>query len=76
MMNVSPVITRETTIWRVWLGLNASLSLGLILFGSAGRLSRDPPERSPLSLDVLACTWPHIFAQLYSRRKTLLFLPP
>jgi hypothetical protein len=34
MMTVSPVITRETTIWRVWLGLNASLSLGLILFGA------------------------------------------
>jgi len=28
MMNVSLMITRETTIWRVWLGLNASLSLG------------------------------------------------
>lgn len=34
MMAVSPVITQETTIWRVWVGLNASLSLGLILFGA------------------------------------------
>lgn len=34
MMTVSPVITRETTIWRVWVGLNASLGLGLILFGA------------------------------------------
>jgi hypothetical protein len=34
MMTVSPVITRETTMWRVWVGLNASLSLGLILFGA------------------------------------------
>jgi hypothetical protein len=33
MMAVSPVITQETTMWRVWVGLNASLGIGLILFG-------------------------------------------
>jgi hypothetical protein len=33
MRQVSPVITKETTMWRVWVGLNASHSLGLILFG-------------------------------------------
>jgi len=32
MMKVSPVITGETTMWRVWIGLNATLGLGLILF--------------------------------------------
>jgi hypothetical protein len=32
MMRVSPVITSETTMWRVWVGLNATLGLGLILF--------------------------------------------
>jgi hypothetical protein len=26
-------ITRETTIWRAWVGFNASHSMGLILFG-------------------------------------------
>jgi hypothetical protein len=29
----SPVITNETTIWRCWVGFNASHSMGLILFG-------------------------------------------
>ena len=33
MSQISPVITRETTMWRTWVGLNASHSMGLILFG-------------------------------------------
>src|SRR5271169_1746618 len=33
MSQISPVITRETTMWRCWLGFNASHSMGLILFG-------------------------------------------
>ena len=28
-----PVLTRQTTIWRTWVGFNASHSLGAILFG-------------------------------------------
>jgi hypothetical protein len=34
MMTVSPVITGETTMWRAWIGFNATHSLGLILFGA------------------------------------------
>ena len=34
MMTVSPVISRETTMWRVWVGVNATHSFGLILFGA------------------------------------------
>ena len=34
MQEVSPVITRETTMWRAWVGFNASHSYGLILFGA------------------------------------------
>lgn len=34
MMTVSPVISRETTMWRVWIGFNATHSFGLILFGA------------------------------------------
>jgi hypothetical protein len=34
MMIVSPVISRETTMWRVWVGFNATHSFGLILFGA------------------------------------------
>jgi hypothetical protein len=33
MSQISPVITKETTMWRIWVGLNASHSMGLILFG-------------------------------------------
>jgi hypothetical protein len=33
MSQISPVITKETTMWRCWVGFNASHSLGLMLFG-------------------------------------------
>jgi hypothetical protein len=33
MAQVSPVLTKETTMWRCWVGFNASHSMGLILFG-------------------------------------------
>ena len=33
MRTVSPVISKETTMWKAWLGFNASHSLGAILFG-------------------------------------------
>ena len=33
LRDVSPVITRETTMWKAWVGFNASHSFGAILFG-------------------------------------------
>ena len=33
MREVSPVITCETTMWKTWVGFNASHSMGAILFG-------------------------------------------
>jgi hypothetical protein len=33
MGRISPVITGETTMWRAWVGFNASHSMGAILFG-------------------------------------------
>ena len=33
MSQTSPVITKETTMWRCWVGFNASHSIGLVLFG-------------------------------------------
>jgi hypothetical protein len=33
MNQISPFVTKETTIWRCWVGFNASHSMGLILFG-------------------------------------------
>ena len=34
MQEVSPVITRQTTMWKAWVGINATHSYGLILFGA------------------------------------------
>ena len=34
MEAVSPVITSETTMWRAWVGFNASHSYGALLFGA------------------------------------------
>ena len=34
MSQIAPVITNEATMWRCWVGFNASHSMGLILFGS------------------------------------------
>ncbi|NQZ83236.1 MAG: hypothetical protein HRT52_19705 [Colwellia sp.] len=34
MKSTSPVLTKETTIWRAWVGFNASHSLGAILFAA------------------------------------------
>jgi hypothetical protein len=33
METVHPYITRETTMWRAWIGFNATHSMSLILFG-------------------------------------------
>jgi hypothetical protein len=33
MSHVSPVLTRETTIWKMWVSFNATHSMGAILFG-------------------------------------------
>ena len=33
MAEVHPVLTRETTMWKAWVGFNASHSLGAMLFG-------------------------------------------
>jgi len=33
MSQVPPVVAKETTMWRCWMGFNATHSMGLILFG-------------------------------------------
>lgn len=33
MKQVSPVLTRQTTMWKAWIGFNASHSTGAICFG-------------------------------------------
>ncbi len=34
MQQTSPVITRQTTMWKAWIGFNASHGCGLVLFGA------------------------------------------
>jgi hypothetical protein len=34
MKGTSPVLTKETTVWRAWIGFNASHSLGAIFFAA------------------------------------------
>ena len=34
MEQVAPVLTRETTMWKTWIGFNASHSLGALLFAA------------------------------------------
>lgn len=56
MSQVSPVITKQTTMWRTWVGLNASHSMGVMLFGLVfGFLAAAHAEllfRSPFLLGV------------------------
>ena len=56
MSQISPVITKETTIWRCWVGFNASHSMGLMLFGLVFgfRFSRIGSRPTPLSVTVPA----------------------
>ncbi len=60
------VLTRETTVWKAWIGFNASHSLGAMLFGAVyGHLALTQPVvllHSPFLLAVggallLAYTW-------------------
>ncbi len=45
LQEVSPMITRETTMWKAWVGFNASHSFGAILFGLVfGYLSLMQPD--------------------------------
>lgn len=59
MKEVSPRITRETTMWKGWLGFNASHAYGAILFGLVyGYLSMVHASflfRSPFLLAVGLC---------------------
>jgi hypothetical protein len=59
MSQIAPVITKETTMWRCWVGFNASHSMGLILFGLVfGFLALAHGQllfQSPLLLVTVVC---------------------
>jgi len=49
------VLTRETSVWRAWIGFNASHSLGLMLFGAVyAYLALALPAVLPQSTFLLA----------------------
>lgn len=56
MQAAHPVITRQTTMWRAWIGFNASHSVGALLFGLVyGYLALQQPAllwASPFLLGV------------------------
>jgi hypothetical protein len=72
MSQISPVITKETTMWRCWVGFNASHSMGLILFGSVfgylalahGRLLFQSPFLLVVGLAMLGV----VLCKLYFQR--------
>lgn len=44
LKTTSPVISRQTSVWKAWIGFNASHSLGAILFGAIfGYLALEQP---------------------------------
>jgi hypothetical protein len=56
LKTTSPVISRRTTVWKAWIGFNASHSLGAILFGVVfGDLALQQPQLL-LHSPVLGCT--------------------
>lgn len=67
---VSLVLTRETTVWRAWIGFNASHGLGAILFGAAYlHLALVRPEvlRASLFLSLLGAGYLAAMAALARR---------
>lgn len=56
MNRTSPILTKETTIWRAWIGFNASHSLGAMIFAAIYiplALSNLEVIRSSLWLSIL-----------------------
>src|SRR4029077_14353946 len=54
MSQIVPVITKETTMWRAWVGFNASHSVGAILFGLVFGFLAFGSLQTPLSVSVPA----------------------
>jgi hypothetical protein len=55
---VSPVISNQTTMWRAWIGFNASHSYGAMLFGLVyGYLARYHPELLLQDVFLLVLGW-------------------
>lgn len=76
MQEVSPVITRQTTMWKAWIGFNASHSFGLLLFGAVyGYLSLARGEFLFHSVFLLGLGLILLFGYLFLARKYFFRLP-
>lgn len=67
---VSPVLTRQTTLWRAWIGFNASHGLGAIAFGTAYlhlALARPEVLRTSMVLALLGAGYLAAMAALARR---------
>ncbi len=67
MKQVSPVISRQTTVWNAWIGFNASHSLGAMLFGIvfiAIALENYSYLRASLALNVILLVVPAAYLAL------------
>ena len=67
MKRVNPVLTRQTTMWKAWVGFNASHSLGAILFGAVYiviALENYSYLRTSIALNVMLLSFPLAYLAL------------
>ena len=70
MEQVSPVITRRTTMWKAWVGFNASHSISLVLFGAVyGYLALAHPDFLFQSFFLLALGLAVLFGYVVLAKK-------
>jgi hypothetical protein len=76
MEQVAPVLTRETTMWKAWIGFNASHSLGALLFAAVfGWLALEQPALAFGSTYVMALGAAFLLAWLWLARRYWFRIP-
>jgi hypothetical protein len=76
MQEVSPVITRQTTMWKAWIGFNASHGCGLLLFGAVyGYLALAHSDFLFQSVFLLALGMILLFGYVCLARKYFFHIP-
>jgi hypothetical protein len=76
MEQASPVLTRDTTMWRAWVGFNASHSLGALLFAAVfGWLAVEQPTLAFGSRYLMALGTVFLLAWLWLARRYWFRIP-
>ncbi len=76
MQQVSPVISRKTSMWKAWIGFNASHSSGAILFGAVyGYLALQQGELLWRSTFLLALGLIQLLGYLFLARRYWFSVP-